>query len=437
MTQRFRHLLPVVLGGDIGAYALARQLHEVTGTSVTVVASDPIVAISESVYITVVHQEAGAPPERTIALLRQLAQGRGPRSAVLMANTDAAAAMISAHRSELEPTYVLPFPDIDVLDAVSDKASFSRLCAEVGVLTPREVVVDLADPDCEPPTSADELGMEFPLVAKAAIGADYDRISFPGKRKIWFIDDAAELAGMWRSLKEAGYRSTFLVQECIPGDDTAMRSVTAYMDSTGELRLIGSARVLLQDHAPTMIGNPVAMMTEAFPDLWEATGRLLRHAGYRGFANLDIKVDPRDGRELFFEVNPRIGRNSFYLTAAGANPWPSCSRTWSWTSVTSPSRSPDRSSTPWSPTASSHATCPMRRCAARPRAWGGASIRCATRPSDRFAGASRSSSSASTTTASSPATIRNESTGPAECPRTRTCPTAPPPTPRLIPRLTP
>ena len=34
MTQRFRHLLPVVLGGDIGAYALARQLHEVTGTSV-------------------------------------------------------------------------------------------------------------------------------------------------------------------------------------------------------------------------------------------------------------------------------------------------------------------------------------------------------------------------------------------------------------------
>ena len=38
--------------------------------------------------------------------------------------------------------------------------------------------------------------MEFPLVAKAAIGADYDRISFPGKRKIWFIDDAAELAGI-------------------------------------------------------------------------------------------------------------------------------------------------------------------------------------------------------------------------------------------------
>ena len=320
MTQRFRHLLPVVLGGDIGAYALARQLHEVTGTSVTVVASDPIVAISESAYITVVHQEAGVPPERTIALLRKLAQGRGPRSAVLMANTDAAAAMISAHRSELEPTYVLPFPDIDVLDAVSDKASFSRLCAEVGVLTPREVVVDLADPDCVTPTSADELGMEFPLVAKAAIGADYDRISFPGKRKIWFIDDAAELAGMWRSLKEAGYRSTFLVQECIPGDDTAMRSVTAYMASDGRMTMIGSARVLLEDHTPTLIGNPVAMITEPFPELWEGAERLLASAGYRGFANFDVKIDPRGGDPVYFELNPRIGRNSFYMSAAGVNP---------------------------------------------------------------------------------------------------------------------
>ena len=90
MTERFRHLLPVVLGGDIGAYALARQLHEVTGTPVTIVASDPIVAISRSAYISVVHQEAGAPPEQTIALLQHLTKGRGPRSAVLMVNTDAA-----------------------------------------------------------------------------------------------------------------------------------------------------------------------------------------------------------------------------------------------------------------------------------------------------------------------------------------------------------
>ena len=33
-----------------------------------------------------------------------------------------------------------------------------------------------------------------------------------------------------------------------------------------------------------------------------------------------MKIDPRDGRALFFEVNPRIGRNNWYMAAAGANP---------------------------------------------------------------------------------------------------------------------
>mgnify|MGYP002652068721 CR=1 FL=1 len=85
--------------------------------------------------------------------------------------------------------------DLVVLDRDAD--GLDRVVAEIGRETPgarvTPLVVDLADPDCVTPTSAGELGMEFPLVAKAAIGADYDRISFPGKRKIWFIDDAAEL----------------------------------------------------------------------------------------------------------------------------------------------------------------------------------------------------------------------------------------------------
>ena len=99
-----------------------------------------------------------------------------------------------------------------------------------------------------------------------------------------------------------------------------MRSITAYVDSTGRTSLVGSARVLLEDHAPTMIGNPVAMITEPFEQLWHDARRILEHTGYRGFANFDVKVDPRDGRALFFEVNPRIGRNNWYMTAGGRNP---------------------------------------------------------------------------------------------------------------------
>lgn len=48
--------------------------------------------------------------------------------------------------------------------------------------------------------------------------------------------------------------------------------------------------------------------------------RFLDDVGYHGFANFDFKIDPRDGKCTFFEMNPRIGRNNYYVTAAGLNP---------------------------------------------------------------------------------------------------------------------
>lgn len=41
--------------------------------------------------------------------------------------------------------------------------------------------------------------------------------------------------------------------------------------------------------------------------------------GYTGFANYDIKVNPETGKFVFFEVNTRLGRSNYYVTAAGDN----------------------------------------------------------------------------------------------------------------------
>ena len=308
-------LLPVVIGGDIGGYALARQLHDATGQRVTLLSPSPIEAISLSGYIDVVRQDSRDEPAM-VARLRELVAGRSPRSAVVMGNRDATAQFLIAHRAELEPEYVVPFPSAEAMNALSDKVAFAEACAEQGLRTPRQVVVDCSElADGDP-----QIDIPFPLVGKAAVGADWDAVEFPGQRKIYFIDTPEELASLWSDLRSAGYQSTFLIQERIPGEDDAMRSVTAYMASNGEMTMIGSARVLLEDHTPTLIGNPVAMITEPFPELWEGAEKLLTSVGYRGFANFDVKIDPRGGDPVYFELNPRIGRNSFYMSAAGVNP---------------------------------------------------------------------------------------------------------------------
>lgn len=307
--------LPVVIGGDIGAYALARQLHVATGQRVTLLSSAPIAAIGMSDYIDVIHQDA-KDQDALVARLRALVEGRGPRSAVVIGNKDDVAELLIARRAELEPEYVVPYPSQEAKDLLSDKVSFAAACTEQGLRTPRQVVVD-----CSRLAEGDpEVDISFPLVGKAAVGSDWDAISFPGKRKIYLIDTPEELTALFADLREAGYASTFLIQERILGEDDAMRSITAYVASDGRMTMIGSARVLLEDHAPTLIGNPVAMITEPYRDLWDGAERLLTAAGYRGFANFDVKVDPATGEAVFFELNPRIGRNSFYMSAAGVNP---------------------------------------------------------------------------------------------------------------------
>jgi D-aspartate ligase len=98
-----------------------------------------------------------------------------------------------------------------------------------------------------------------------------------------------------------------------------MRSVTAYVDTRGTITLLCSAHVLLEEHTPSGLGNPAAMIVSRDDAMLAEAARFLTETGYRGFANFDVKVDPRDGRFRFFEVNPRIGRNNYYVTAAGAN----------------------------------------------------------------------------------------------------------------------
>ena len=312
-------ILPVIIGGDFGVYGIGRCFNEAFGCRCICVGSQPTESITRSHFFDVRHVSAHATDAQLLDTLMMIAGEFPDKKLILMANHDIFSAFVARNMDKLSRHYALPFPNLEVMEKLTDKAEFARACERAGIDTPGTVEVDFSNATDEA-WAAPEIPFTFPVVAKAANGEPYDVLEFEGKRKIWFIDTPEELTQLWKTLKDAGFRDTFLVQELIPGDNTAMRSITAYVDSRGEVTLIGSARVLLEDHAPTMIGNPVAMITENFPALWKDACTLLTENGYRGFANFDVKIDPRDGRAVFFEVNPRIGRNNWYMAAAGANP---------------------------------------------------------------------------------------------------------------------
>lgn len=310
----------VMLGGDIGVYALARAFHEQYGTISHVITRSISGPIADSRILTAEELGADAGEEELVQALlrhgRQRAAQRPGVPAIALANADWLIALLSDNRDRLEEYFTLPVLSTSTLHDVSDKATFSEICETIGVSTPATVVVDFSGTG---PTPVPEVPFDYPVVAKTARSSAYSHVEFEGKKKVYEIQGPEQLADLVHTLDAAGYTDRFVVQEMVPGDDTAMRSITAYVDESGSVTLLGGAHVLLEEHTPGALGNPAAMFTTETGPIAEQAVRFLEHTGYRGYANFDVKVDPRTGIAKFFEVNPRIGRNNYYMTAAGAN----------------------------------------------------------------------------------------------------------------------
>lgn len=308
----------VVLGAGLNSLNLTIAFHQQYGMRCTTVVRIPVAMNERTVTSDLLVLGADASDEDMRDALIDLASQRpAGRPALLLTNADSLVEVIDRFRQDLEQHYLLAQVDAQLLSRLADKAEFAEICEELGIGTVPTVIVDFSrttEPDWN---GGEELPWSFPVVGKAANTAEYHHVQFPGKKKVFFLETAAEQQDLVRRLRESGFTGRFLFQELIEGDDTAQRSITAYRSSRGEVTLLCAAQVLLGEHTPEALGRPAAMITGDFPTLTAAAERFLDAVDYVGFANFDVKIDPRTGRECFFEINPRIGRNNYYVTAAG------------------------------------------------------------------------------------------------------------------------
>ena len=80
----------------------------------------------------------------------------------------------------------------------------------------------------------------------------------------------------------------------------------------------------MQEHTPTGIGN-CTVLVNGYSEYGnidvtvEQLKKFLEKIKYTGFAEFDLKYDPRDHKYKVLEINPRQARSSYYLTALGHN----------------------------------------------------------------------------------------------------------------------
>lgn len=308
---------PVILGGDITAYSLVRTFYEAYQVKSIVVnmtrSGGPLggSALCDHLFYDGLDQESVL-VEALVEVGRKHGVEAGKKLLVLGCG-DWYVRMLVENKQALEAYYLIPYIDQDLLDRIVRKDLFYATLDELGIPYPPTFVYDVRE------RTPLEFDFRYPIVAKPADSAMYHYASFPGKKKVFILHSRAELETVLASLETSSYDYKMLIQEYIPGDDTNMRVLTCYSDADATVRFASSGHTLLEEHVPSAIGNPCAIVNERNDEIVAHATRFLEHIGYTGFSNFDVKFDPRDGSFRFFEINVRLGRSNYYVTGNGHN----------------------------------------------------------------------------------------------------------------------
>lgn len=314
MEFKEREFLPVILGADITAYSLVRSFHEEYGIKSLVLSrlAAEIITYSKICENRVFPglDDAQVLVDTLIAIGKEF---EGKKKLIVMGCGDWYVRNLIENKDKLSPYYIIPYIDEDLLNRIVLKDKFYEICDELNIDHPKTYVYE-----CGKENDLN-LPFDYPVIAKCANSALYHYAQFEGKKKVFRFENEADLRAMLTRLEGSSYNYKFLIQDCIPGDDTNMRVLTCYCDRNSKARFASFGHVLLEDHTPSAIGNPVAIINEVDAAVVADATKFLEHIGYTGFANFDLKYDSRDGKYKFFEINVRLGRSNFYVTGSGFN----------------------------------------------------------------------------------------------------------------------
>lgn len=310
-AQQRNDFVPVLLGTEVGNYAMARAFFEEFGVTSIAYGSFPLIPTTHSRFIEVRIDPDFRDLDRFVEVLNRDARSFGSRIPLLVSCGDDYTRLLSQASSRLDPVYRFACPRIDLVDKVMSKTTFYELCEQCGAPYPKTVV--LSD------DHVGELPFGFPVALKPDDAAAYRAHPFEGQKKAYVLKTRERLEELVHLIYGAGYPGKLIVQDFIPGADDNMRVVNGYVRADGTVSLIALGHPLLEVYSPGAIGNYAAILAYGDDDVYDMVERFIKPLGYRGFFNIDMKYDPRDGGYKLFELNPRPGRSSFYATLAGYN----------------------------------------------------------------------------------------------------------------------
>lgn len=237
-----------------------------------------------------------------LAVLGRSLAARG----VLYPTHDEAIEAIGPHEARLSEWFDMPWSPWGHLRPYLDKSAQHAAAHRIGFPVPTTV-----EPADEGDLVAATAHLRFPVILKPRVDPAGFKRAFG--RQVLEAADADALRRQWDQAAAHAPQ----VCEVIPGGDDCLWTLGSYRDAGGRPLASFTGRKLRQ--WPPGFGTARAAEAWWDPGLARRCHALLDEMGFHGISQVEVKRDPRDGRDYLIEVNPRSWLWISLATAVGVN----------------------------------------------------------------------------------------------------------------------
>ena len=310
----------LILGTDINTYYMSRCYHELTGKKADIIGNRaiPYTTISNPIIVNDFNNR-----KNFINALNKYGEENKDKKILLIATSDLYVKMVAENKNILEKYFYFNYPNLEVVNNLLIKEKFYDIYKEMGIDIPKTYLYP-----CNKNDNINKIkkyfNNEYPIIIKPSDGVEYHKLDDAGLAKVYKVYDELELEKIIKKIENAGYNKNLIIQEFIPGDDSALFDSIFYVGKDKKAKLATFAQIGLQEHTPTGIGN-CTVLVNGFDEhgykeeIVYKLKEFIEKINYNGFAEFDMKYDSRDNKYKVLEINPRQSRSGYYLTACGYN----------------------------------------------------------------------------------------------------------------------
>ena len=239
-----QEFIPVILGGDINTYSVARAFYEEYKVKSYVFGKFNTGPSYQSRFTEYEGKLEIDQDDYFVKRMNRFAEEHKDKKILMVGCGDSYVALASRHRNEFPSNVIVPYIDFELMDQLQHKELFYGLCEKHGIDYPRTIIHRKGmgfDFPCE---------FSYPVIVKPSNSIAYWEHPFETQNKVYKLDSREEMEKVLHQIYDAGYDDAVIIQDMVPGNDEYMRVLTSYSDRNGKVKMMCLGHVLLEEHTP-------------------------------------------------------------------------------------------------------------------------------------------------------------------------------------------